>query len=105
MIGYTWNDSKGENPVIIVWDVSSYADYDWWMTAIVLNSNGEYAIYSDSGCSCNGAYEKGWDEYGLAWTNDLNEVKRQARTYVSKTEKISVGRKADNLSKLARLSK
>lgn len=105
MTGYTWNDSKGNDPVIIVWDVSSYADYDWWITAIVLNSRGEYALYSDSGCSCNAAFDMGWDEFDLSWTNDLAEIKRKAREHVSKTEKITVGRKAENLSKLSRLTK
>lgn len=102
---WSWRNSDGTESALVLWDVSSSAGYDWWTTAIVMNSKGEYAVYSDSGCSCNGAFERGWDKYDLAWNADLNEVKRQAREYVSKTEKISVGRKADNLSKLARLSK
>lgn len=102
---WTWNNSKGVDPVIILWDAISSVDYDWWVTSIVMNSKGEYALYSASGCSCDGPYWNGWDECDLAWTNNLNEVKRQARERVGKTEKISVGRKADNLSKLSRLTK
>ena len=100
-----WKNSKGTESVLILWDVQDGGGYDWWITAIVMNSRGEYALYSDSGCSCNGPYECGWDEYDLSWNADLNEIKRQARAEVGKTEKISVGRKSDNLSKLARLRK
>lgn len=100
-----WQNSDGTESVLIVWEMTSGGGYDWDCTSIVLNSRGEYALYSDSGCSCNMEYQSGWDQYDLAWTNDLSEVKRQAREYVGKLEKISVGRKADNLSKLSRLSK
>lgn len=101
-----WNSSKrGGETVLIVWELQSSMSYDWDITAIVLNARGEYALYSDGGCSCNGPYEMGWDEYDLAWTDNLIEVKRQAREYVGKSERISVGRKADNLSKLHKLSK
>lgn len=100
----SWHNSAHDDDVLIVWDLSSYAGYDWWCYAIVLNSRGEYAFYCDSGCSCNSAYEQGWDKYDLAWTTDIAEIKRQAREYVGKSERISVGRKAENLAKLAKLS-
>lgn len=100
-----WRSRDGKETVLIVWELNSYDAYDWWCYAIVLNSRGEYAFYSDAGCSCNSAYEKGWDEYDLAWTHDIAEIKRTAREYVGKSERISVGRKADNLSKLSKLSK
>jgi hypothetical protein len=99
-----WNENHDE-AVLVIWNVSGGDCYDWWEIAIVLNQRGEYALYSDSGCSCSNQYESGWDKYDLAWTNDLNEVKRRAREWVNKTEKISVGRKADNLSKLSKLNK
>lgn len=99
----SWHNTAHDDDVLIVWDLSSYAGYDWWCYAIVLNSRGEYAFYSDAGCSCNSAYEQGWDKYGLAWTTDIAEIKRQARKSVGKSERISVGRKADNLAKLAKL--
>ena len=101
----TWYNSDGTEGVIVVWEMSSSAGYDWWCDAIVLNSRGEYAFYSDSGCSCNMEYEMGWDEYDLAWTTDVNEVKRQARESVGGRSQINVGRKAENLSKLSRLTK
>jgi hypothetical protein len=101
----TWLNADGTESILVIWDVKSYIDYDWWITAIVMNSRGEYALYTDSGCSCNSPYEEGWDEYDLAWTNDLNEIKRKARELIGKTEKISVGRKAENLSKLSKLVK
>lgn len=100
-----WRSKDGKETVLIVWELSSSMGYDWEITSIVMNSRGEYALYSDSGCSCNGEYMWGWDHYDLAWTNNLNEVKRQARESVGKSERISVGRKADNLSKLSKLSK
>ena len=102
---WTWNNSDGTDPVIVLWDISSSADYDWWETAIVMNSRGEYALYTDSGCSCNAPYIGGWDSHDLSWTADLHEIKRKAMSYVGKNTRISVGRKADNLSKLSRLSK
>lgn len=101
-----WKSSKRDGEtVLIVWELNSSMGYDWEITSIVMNSRGEYALYSASGCSCDGPYWNGWDECDLAWTDNLNEIKRQAREYVGKSEKISVGRKADNLSKLSKLSK
>ena len=100
-----WQNSDRTENVLIVWELNSSMGYDWECTSIVMNSRGEYALYSDSGCSCNGAYEEGWNKYDLAWTNNLAEIKRQAKESVGKSERISVGRKADNLSKLSKLSK
>lgn len=101
-----WKSSKRDGEtVLIVWELNSSMGYDWEITSIVMNSRGEYALYSASGCSCDGPYWNGWDECDLAWTDSLNEVKRQARESVGKSERISVGRKADNLSKLSKLSK
>jgi hypothetical protein len=78
-------------------------DYDWTHIAIVRNDKGEYAMYSDSGCSCNWAYEKSPDEYDLAWTNDLMQVIREVRQAIRSDSWYTADRKAAEFSELSTL--
>lgn len=63
---------------LIHWESNDSEGYDWSVIALVENSNGEFAVYSDGGCSCNYPYEDGWDS-GLSWTRDLTEIKRKCQ--------------------------
>lgn len=100
---HTWNNSDKTESVMVLWELDFSEGYDWSLYAIVLNGKGEYALYTDAGCSCNGPYWEGWNAHDLAWTKDLSEIKRAVRECVGKNQRISVGRKADNIAKLAKL--
>jgi hypothetical protein len=76
-----------QNGYEILWEFNASEMYEWNVVAIVRNSErpDEFAVYSDSGCSCNGPYEL--NEYNdvlawfedLSWTRDLYEIGARSR--------------------------
>lgn len=67
--------------VEIVWEDNPGGGWDWEVAAIVRRKIGddyEWAVYEDSGCSCNGPYEQTPDYYDLSWEKDPRVVLKGA---------------------------
>lgn len=79
---------------------NSYQSYDWNIVA-VLQSGNEFAVYMDSGCSCNLPYEGNWYE-SLSWTRDLYEIGRQARESIRSMRGLPVGECSEALARVNR---
>jgi len=84
---WSWRNDSPSTGVFILWEDEPSGGYEWEIDAIVGRQVGdkwEFAHYSDSGCSCNGAYDEGPEAYDLAWTDDLMSlvptVKQSLRT-------------------------
>lgn len=99
--GSSWGYKANES-VRIIFEENS-GGYEWDIVAIVRNEKNEYAVYSDSGCSCNGPYEDSPDKYDLAWTTDLVSVVREATGYVRNLYDLSDGEKAESIAELSTL--
>lgn len=95
---------NGENAThTILWEYDSVPDYDWWTFSIVRNEKGEFAIYSDSGCSCNWAYEGDPEDYDLAWDASLLAIVTSARKKVTEDTERDAGYKAEKRRELNNL--
>lgn len=89
----------------ILWDLDTGAHYEWDTIALV-ERDGVYAIYSDSGCSCNYAYEANWSA-DLSWSPDITALARQLRQEIrdraaDRYSSLSDGMAAEERAKLAR---
>lgn len=98
-----WGYNKENATVTILWEYDSVPDYDWWKFAIVRNEKGEFAIYNDSGCSCNSPYESDPEDYDLAWNNSLLAVVTSARKMVTGDTERDAGYKAERRRELNNL--
>lgn len=55
--------------------------YDWATTQIISRPHGDtvqYAVYTDSGCSCSDERMDNLDSYGLTWSFDFMDARREA---------------------------
>jgi hypothetical protein len=84
-----------------IFSQAEYSGYDWTLVAIVRRGN-EFAVYSDSGCSCNVAYAEGW-ESDLSWTRDLYEIGSQVRERIRWLYNLSAGERSGAMARLHQL--
>lgn len=84
--------------VTILWEYDE-GGYDWEAVAILAQPKGldsfEYAIYTDSGCSCKHAFESAPSEYDLSWSVSYIETKARLFSAIDALYQPSRAAKAD----------
>lgn len=71
----------GWENITTLFEAETNGGYDWSVIQLVSRPHGDtvqYAVYVDGGCSCNGPREMSPDWYGLVWTFDFNQARREA---------------------------
>lgn len=59
--------------------------YEWSMVAVlskVVDGKVKWAAYTDSGCSCNSAYDMSPKYYNLEWTSDFERVQKEITSFI-----------------------
>lgn len=77
--------------------------YEWSVASLVskeTESGKLYAAYTDSGCSCNCAYDE--DPDNLAWGYSPDPAMRAVKEHIRNSSMFSAARKAESLSDLNR---
>lgn len=68
---------ESQDGYMVHWEFDPETSGGWAIAAIVENDRGEFAVYSDGGCSCDFPYGDNWYT-GLGWTKDLNAIEYRA---------------------------
>lgn len=96
----------GWGNITTLFEAETSGGYDWSVIQLISRPHGDtvqYAVYVDGGCSCNGPRDMSPDWYGLVWTFDFAEARREAEIRAASSYNFTDAEKAEMYADLRKV--